>query len=102
MPVQNAAGNWLPNAGAEVMGNSYISAKGGRIGQVFGGSDAKGDIHGHTTIDTSGGGGECGLALTRIFGAGNEADVAGDVNMILSGSTSTAVPTMRISPATST
>ena len=85
MPVQNAAGNWLPNAGAEVMGNSYISAKGGRIGQVFGGSDAKGDIHGHTTIDTSGGGGECGLALTRIFGAGNEADVAGDVNMILSG-----------------
>ena len=84
-PVKNSAGTWVANAGAMVTGNSKISAKGGRIGQVFGGSDAKGDILGSPTIDTSGTGGECGLTLTRIFGAGNEADVAGNVNIILSG-----------------
>ena len=84
-PIKNSAGTWVANAGAMVTGDVSISAKGGRIGQVFGGSDAKGDILGSPTIDTSGTGGECGLTLTRIFGAGNEADVAGDVNMILSG-----------------
>ena len=84
-PVKNSAGTWVANGGAMVTGAAKISAKGGRIGQVFGGSDAKGDILGTSTTDTSGTGGECGLTLTRLFGAGNEADVAGDVNMILSG-----------------
>ena len=91
-PVKNASGTWMANAGAMVTGDAHIYAKGGRIGQVFGGSDAKGDILGSPTIDTTTGGGECSLLLTRIFGAGNEADVSGDVNMILSGcSTSDAV-----------
>ena len=91
-PVKNASGTWMSNAGAMVTGNAEIYAKGGRIGQVFGGSDAKGDILGSPKIDTNSGGGECELSLTRIFGAGNEADVAGDVNIILSGcSTSDAV-----------
>ncbi len=85
MPVRNSAGTWVANDGAMVTGDAKISAKGGRIGQVFGGSDAKGDILGSSTTDTSGTGGECGLTLTRLFGAGNEADVAGDVNLILSG-----------------
>ena len=84
-PVKNSSGTWIANGGAMVTGDAKISAKGGRIGQVFGGSDAKGDILGTSTTDTSGAGGECGLTLTRLFGAGNEADVAGDVNMILSG-----------------
>ncbi len=90
-PVQNSAGVWHVNEGAMVTGNSRISAKGGHIGQVFGGSDAKGDILGSPHIDTSSGGGECPLVLTRIFGAGNEADVAGDVNIILSGCSSDSV-----------
>ena len=84
-PIKNSSDTWVVNGGAMVTGNANISAKGGRIGQVFGGSDAKGDILGSPTIDTSGTGGECALTITRIFGAGNEADVAGDVNMILSG-----------------
>ena len=90
-PVKNSAGTWVANGGAAVTGNAKISAKGGRIGQVFGGSDAKGDIGGSSTIDTSGSDAdrECDLTLTRIFGAGNEADIAGDVNMILSGCGST-------------
>ena len=85
MPIKNSAGTWVANDGAMVTGNSRILAKGGRIGQVFGGSDAKGDILGSPYIDTNGENGECDLILTRIFGAGNEADVAGDVNIILSG-----------------
>ena len=84
-PLKNSAGVWQANGGAMVTGNSSIVAKGGRIGQVFGGSDAKGDILGSPSIDTKSGGGECDLTITRIFGAGNEANVIGDVNILLSG-----------------
>ncbi len=84
-PIKNSAGTWVANGGAIITGDAKIFAKGGRLGQVFGGSDAKGDVLGAATTDTSTGGGECDLTLTRLFGAGNEADVSGDVNMILSG-----------------
>ena len=84
-PIKNSAGTWIANGGAIITGDAKVVAKGGRLGQVFGGSDAKGDVLGAATTDTSTGGGECDLTLTRLFGAGNEADVSGDVNMILSG-----------------
>ena len=88
-PVKNSAGTWIANGGAMVTGDAKISARGGRIGQVFGGSDAKGDILGSSTADIkTTDNQECTLILTRLFGAGNEADVNGDVNMILSGCTS--------------
>ena len=84
-PVKNYSGTWVANNGAMVTSATHIDAKGGRIGSVFGGSDAKGEILGTPVINTAGEGGECALTITRIFGAGNEADVAGDVNLILSG-----------------
>ena len=81
----NKNGEWIENEGAIVIGLAKITPKGGKIGQVFGGSDAKG-VCGNTTVDLSQQIGQgCPLVLTRIYGAGNEADVSGDVNMIISG-----------------
>jgi len=78
-------GNWTENEGAIVIGLAKITPMGGKIGQVFGGSDAKG-VCGNTTVDLSQQSeSTCPLVLTRIYGAGNEADVSGDVNMIISG-----------------
>ena len=88
MPVRNSAGTWLANAGAMIHGNSKIVARGGRIGDLFGGSDAKGDVLGDPQITKGAQEGEtaeCDLSITRIFGAGNEGNVTGDVNYILSG-----------------
>ena len=78
---------WIENEGAIVIGLAKIAPKGGKIGQVFGGSDAKG-VCGSTTVDLSQKNNDCPLVLTRIYGAGNESDVASDVNMIISGCTS--------------
>ena len=80
---------WIENEGAIVIGLAKITPKGGKMGQVFGGSDAKG-VCGSTTVDLSVQNTNCPLVLTRIYGAGNEADVADDVNMIISGCTSDA------------
>ena len=77
---------WIENEGAIVIGLAKIAPKGGKIGQVFGGSDAKG-VCGSTTVDLSNPNESCSLVLTRIYGAGNEADVADNVNMIISGCT---------------
>ena len=83
-------GVWIENEGAIVIGLAKMTPKGGKIGQVFGGSDAKG-VCGSTTVDlTKQSESGCPLVLTRIYGAGNEADVATDVNMIISGCTSDA------------
>ena len=80
---------WIENEGAIVVGLAKITPKGGKMGQVFGGSDAKG-VCGSATVDLSARNENCPLVLTRIYGAGNEADVADNVNMIISGCTSDA------------
>ena len=78
-------GVWIENEGAIVIGLAKITPKGGKIGQVFGGSDAKG-VCGSTAVDLQKQSeSTCALVLTRIYGAGNEADVTGDVDMIISG-----------------
>ena len=82
-------GVWQDNEGAIVIGTTSIACKGGKVGSVFGGSDAKG-VCGGTHIDTDAAG-NCPLKITRIYGAGNEADVNGNVNTILSGCTSNQV-----------
>ena len=83
---------WQDNEGAIVIGTASIACHGGKVGSVFGGSDAKG-VCGGTNIDTTADTGEdaCRLKITRIYGAGNEADVNGNVNTILSGCTSNQV-----------
>ena len=82
-------GVWQENEGAIVIGTASIACHGGKVGSVFGGSDAKG-VCGGTNIDTTAdtGEGACSLKIIRIYGAGNEADVNGNVNTIISGCTS--------------
>ena len=74
---------WYENDGAIVIGLANIKPIGGKIGQVFGGSDAKG-VCGRVNIDKSVTNSECPLKLTRLYGAGNEADVT-EVNIRISG-----------------
>ena len=81
-------GVWIENAGSEVYGNTNISCKGGKIGNVFGGSDAKGNVHGTMNTDVEHPEGGCALKITKIYGASKEADVDADVNVIISGCSS--------------
>ena len=74
---------WYENDGAIVIDLANIKPIGGKIGQVFGGSDAKG-VCGRVNIDKSVTNSECPLILTRLYGAGNEADV-NEVNIVISG-----------------
>ena len=76
-------GVWYENAGAIVISQAYIAPIGGKIGAVFGGSDAKGNC-GSIVIDKSQTNKDCPLRLLRLYGAGNEADVD-EVNIIISG-----------------
>ena len=76
---------WKNNEGASVNGLAKIDCQGGKIGQVFGGSDNKGDCR--STSVTQAQVGSCPLVITRMYGAGNEADVTGDVNIVVSGCT---------------
>ena len=81
-------GEWQENEGAIVIGTATIACKGGKVGSVFGGSDAKGTCGG-VNIDTKAytAEGSCPLVITRLYGAGNEADIVGNVNMILASCT---------------
>ena len=76
---------WKNNDGASVNGLAKITCQGGKIGQVFGGSDNKGNCR--STSVTKSESGSCPLVITRMYGAGNEADVTGDVNIVVSGCT---------------
>ena len=73
--------NWVDNSGADVNGAAKITCHGGKIGQVFGGSDAKGDCRStNPTLEQAGG---CPLVITKLYGAGSEANVDGDVNVVI-------------------
>ncbi|MCR5535481.1 MAG: hypothetical protein K6F47_09975, partial [Bacteroidaceae bacterium] len=76
---------WENNGGASVNGLSKIDCRGGKIGQIFGGSDSKGDCRSVSVAQNPGG--TCPLIITRMYGAGNEADVTGDVTITISGCT---------------
>ena len=91
---------WLVNNGAPIYGDATIIAIGGKIGQVFGGSDTKGHVYGTTTTKLKGKKGEdnviydgseysseCALKITNAYGAGRGAGNDGDVNFIVSGCT---------------
>lgn len=76
---------WQNNNGASVNGLSKIDCQGGKIGQIFGGSDSKGDCRSVSVNQNPGG--TCPLIITRMYGAGNEADVTGNVDITISGCT---------------
>ena len=80
-------GNWVDNTGADVNGAANITCHGGKIGQVFGGSDAKGYCRStNPVLEQSGG---CPLVITKLYGAGSEADVEGSVNVVIAACTET-------------
>jgi len=88
---------WELNDGAPIYGNASIIAVGGKIGQVFSGSDTKGTVYGNATVKLKGKEGEegnvggytsdCPLKITNTYGAGRGADINGDVNLIVNGCT---------------
>ena len=81
-------GVWQNNEGAIVIGTAKIACKGGKVGSVFGGSDSKGSCGGVNLDQSEDLQYKCPLIITRLYGAGNEADVIGNVNMILAACTS--------------
>jgi len=86
LPIKRG-GVWIENAGSRVLGNTNNIAKGGKIGNVFGGNDGKGSVGGTMTSDYKHPEGGCPLKITKIYGANNEADSDGDVNVVISGCT---------------
>ena len=80
-PIKKADGKWYENEGAIVIGLAKIVCQGGKIGQVFGGGDAKGSC-GNTNAVTKQLEGGCPLSITRLYGAGNKGDVS-SVNIVL-------------------
>ena len=75
---------WKVNPGANVNGDANTMLKGGLIHEAYGGSNEKGTITGNITIDTGTGGlADCPVQVDKLVGAGKNADVNGDLIMIL-------------------
>ena len=73
---------WKTNPGANVNGNATTLLRGGYIHAGYGGSNSRGTISGNVSIDKSSGG-RCTLNVTEIYGAGKDADVEGDLILIM-------------------
>ena len=75
---------WIENPGADVNGDAVTLLKGGLIHEAYGGSNKKGTISGNITIDTGTGGlAGCPVKVDKLVGAGKDADVNGNLIMIL-------------------
>ena len=83
-------GSWQENGGAPIHGNVIIKAIGGKIGQVFGGSDTNGEVDGNTTLLVNGKEGfseetHCPLIITNLYGAGRGAGINGNLETTITG-----------------
>ena len=75
---------WVVNPGANVNGNANTLLTGGYIHEAYGGSNDKGNITGTVTIDVGMGDDDhCELNVIKIVGAGKNADIEGDLIMVL-------------------
>ena len=78
---------WTTNPGANVNGNTNTLLQGGLIHEAYGGSNEKGTIVGSVSINTADNRpadcSDCPLDVEKIVGAGKNADVNGDLIMIL-------------------
>ena len=76
---------WILNAGADVAGNTNTLLIGGYIHEAYGGSNEKGTIGGNVTINTVANDPSCACALelTKLYGAGKNADIEGDLIVVL-------------------
>ena len=88
--------NWVINPGANVNGNTNTLLLGGLIHEAYGGSNEKGTITGSVVINTDDGQPEdcdtCPLDVEKLVGAGKNADVNGDLIMILGCKPTTKTP----------
>ena len=76
--------HWIDNPGADIDGDANTLLKGGLIHEAYGGSNERGTITGNITIDTGTGGLEaCPLDLEKLVGAGKNADVNGNLIMVM-------------------
>ena len=76
---------WILNAGADVTGNTNTLLIGGYIHEAYGGSNEKGTIGGNVTINTVANdlSCDCALELVKLYGAGKNADIDGDLIVVL-------------------
>ena len=77
---------WVDNPGANINGNANTLLTGGYIHEAYGGSNDKGTISGTVSIDVGDGDGapaHCDLDVKKIVGAGKNADIEGDLVMVL-------------------
>ena len=73
---------WVSNSGADVNGDATTLLKGGYIHEAYGGSNSKGTISGNVSINKSSGG-ACTLQVDDLYGAGKDADIEGDLIMVM-------------------
>ena len=73
-------------------GNANAILKGGLIHEAYGGSNQKGNIKGKININTAPVDGGCNLCVDKLVGAGKNADVDGDLIMILGCKPTTRTP----------
>ena len=73
-------------------GNANLMVMGGYIHEVYGGSNEKGNIRGTAKPRTDPSGSACELEIEKIVGAGKNADINGNVDMILDCMPSKKVP----------
>lgn len=76
---------WIINAGANVSTNTNTLLIGGYIHEAYGGSNEKGTIGGNVTINTDSKDERCvcDLELVKLYGAGKNADIDGDLIVVL-------------------
>ena len=77
---------WTDNPGANVNGNTNTLLTGGYIHEAYGGSNEKGTITGSVTIDVGAGDNDpnhCELDVEKIVGAGKNADINGDLIILM-------------------
>ena len=85
--------SWVTNPGANVNGSANTLIYGGTVHEAYGGSNEKGTITGDVTIDIADGGtGSCTLDVAKLVGAGKNADVNGDLKIIMGCKPSEKVP----------
>ena len=76
---------WILNEGANVSGNTNTLLIGGYIHEAYGGSNEKGTIGRNVTINTNSEHEDCAcdLELVKLYGAGKNADIEGDLIVVL-------------------
>ena len=99
---KNDAG-WQTNPGANVgttenPGNTNTMIYGGTVHEAYGASNEKGTVYGSVTIDIADSGlsssdpGYCPLDVAQLVGAGKNADVNGDLKLIMGCKPDTKIP----------